>query len=86
MITGRSPRERIQRQSESPSVPGSIRSSTTSSRIVRVDERPRGVAVAGLERVVTLPAEVADEDVADEGLVVDDEDGGHGRHCHPRRR
>ena len=48
------------------------------------EKRAGGVAVPGLERVEALTLEVADEDVADEGLVVDDEDGGHELHCHAR--
>ena len=84
MITGRSPRERIQRQSERPSVPGSMTSSTTSSGSRGCDQRSRRVAVAGLERVEAVAPEVADDDVANDRLVVDDENSGHRSHCHSR--
>ena len=78
MITGSSERERIQRQSSSPSVPGSITSSTTRSGDARSTSVAGVVAVAGLERRVPLALEVADDDLADDRLVVDDENGGHG--------
>ena len=82
MITGSSPRERIQRQSASPSIPGSITSSTTRcGDPVSISFRAV-VAVGGLERLEPVALEVADDDVADDRLVVDDEDGGHRRHCH----
>ena len=43
----------------------------------RLDERARIVAVACLERRVPLALEVAHDDLADDRLVVDDENGGH---------
>ena len=68
---------RIQRQSSSPSMPGSITSSTTRSGRLALEQRARVVAVACLERRVPLALEVADDDLADDRLVVDDENGGH---------
>ncbi len=82
MITGRSPWERIQRQRESPSRAREHQVEHDQLEILRRDERTGGVAVSGLERVETLTLEVADEDIANEGLVVDDENGGHVAHCH----
>ena len=76
MITGRSPRSRIQRQSASPSVPGSITSSTTSCGAARLDQRRAPSSPSPASSVVEAVArEVADDDVADDRLVVDDEDG-----------
>ena len=45
---------------------------------VALEQLARAVAVGGLERPVALPLEVADDDLADRRLVVDDENGGHG--------
>ena len=82
MITGRSPRLRIQRQSSSPSVPGSITSSTTSCGVARLDQRARASSPSPASSVVEAVApQVADDDVADDRLVVDDEDGRHRAHC-----
>ena len=39
------------------------------------DQATRGVAVAGLERAEAVPLEVAKHHLADDRLVVDDEDG-----------
>ena len=77
MITGSSERARIQRQSASPSVPGSIRSSTTRLGVSCSSRLRAVVAVARLQRPVTLLLEVADDDVANDRLVVDDENGAH---------
>ena len=49
-------------------------------RRLALDDRPRVVAVVGLERRVPLALEVALDDLAHDWLVVDDEDGGHGAH------
>ena len=81
MITGSSELERIQRQSSRPSVPGSITSSTTRSGSERSSASRAASPSAGLERPVPLALEVADDDLAHDRLVVDDEDGCHGRNC-----
>ena len=79
MITGSSERLRIQRQSSSPSMPGSIRSSTTSvGGSCSTSSRARSPS-AGLERAITLALEIAADDLTDDRLVVDDEDGRHVR-------
>ena len=62
-------------------MPGSITSSTTRSGVLRSISSRAAVAVAGLERRVALALEVADDDLAHDRLVVDDEDGGHAAHC-----
>ena len=50
----------------------------------RALDQPRArVAVAGLERAVALTGEIADDDLAHDRLVVDDEDGCHRRSCAP---
>ena len=68
-ITGSSERERIQRQSSSPSVPGSITSSTTRSGFW-LSSMIRALAVAGLQRRVAIALEIADDDLADDRLGV----------------
>jgi hypothetical protein len=55
-------------------------------RPLALDQPSCGVAVTGLERAVAVALEVADDDLADDRLVVDDEDGGHARDCHPSPR
>ena len=54
-------------------MPGSITSSTTRRRLGRLDQLAGAVAVAGLERREPVPLQVADDHVADDRLVVDDE-------------
>ena len=46
-------------------------------RTLVLDERDRRVAVPGLERAVALAAQVLDDDLADDRLVIDDK---HRRH------
>ena len=58
-------------------MPGSIRSSTTRLGSRRSSSSRARIAVAGLERLVALAPQVADDDLADDRLVVDDQDGGH---------
>ena len=41
------------------------------------DQRASEVAVTGLERAVALALEVANDDLANDRLVVDDENRGH---------
>ena len=77
MITGRRERERIQRQSSSPSVPGSMTIEHDEIRRVALEQLPRAVSVRRLERLEAVALEVADDDLADRRLVVDDEDLGH---------
>ena len=77
MITGSSDVDRIQRQSSSPSVPGSITSSTTRSGRRSSEHVACGFAVTCLERAVPLALEIADDDLAHDGLIVDDEHGLH---------
>ena len=48
-------------------------------RLAPLDQLARRVAVAGDERLEPVPAQIPDDDVADDRLVVDHEDGGHGR-------
>ena len=79
MITGRRERDRIQRQSSSPSVPGSMTSSTTRSGGSRFEQLARPVSVRRLERLEAVAFQVADDDLADRRLVVDDENLGHDR-------
>ena len=77
MITGSSERSRIQRQTARPSVPGQHQVEDDEVRMLVLDERNRRVAVAGLERAVALAAQVLDDDLADDRLVIDDK---HRRH------
>ena len=77
MITGRSERLRIQRQSSSPSVPGQHHVEHDERRVGGLDQLAGAVAVAGLERREAVALQVADDHVADDRLVVDDEDGRH---------
>ena len=46
-------------------------------RAVALEQLTGTVAVCGFECLVALPIEVADDDLADRRLVVDDENGGH---------
>ena len=85
MITGSSERSLIQRHSDSPSMPGSIRSRTTRLGISALEQVAGVVAVAGLERAVARLPQVAHDDVAHRRFIVDDEHGAHRRHCSPRR-
>ena len=79
MITGSAEVLRIQRHSSRPSVPGSIRSRTTRLGWPCSTHRAGAVAVTGLEHAVALALEIRADDLADDLLVVDDEDGRHGR-------
>ena len=76
-ITGKSDDERIHRQSESPSSPGSITSSTTRPGASHSITVPGVVAVRRHERPVTVALEVPGDHVADDRFVVDYEDSRH---------
>ena len=71
----------MERLSASPSWPGSITSSTTRSRLLLSKQLVGAVSVFCDERAVAVALEVADDDVAHDGVVVDDEDGCHSAHC-----
>ena len=51
---------------------------------LRLGELARLLAVARLERPVAVAAQVADDDLTHDWLVVDDQDGLHGSHCDAR--
>ncbi len=84
MITGSSERARIQRQSSSPSTPGSMTSSTTRSGGSCSSSHLGRPTVSGLARRVAGAFEVAHGDLAHDGLVVHDEDGRHAHIVSPR--
>ena len=46
-----------------------------------LEQRPGLVAVVRLEDLVPVALEIADDDLADDWLVVDYENGCHGAHC-----
>ena len=77
MITGSSERARIQRQRASPSVPGEHQVEHDQARRLALEQVARRLAVARLQRPVPLLLQVADDDVANDRLVVDDENGAH---------
>ena len=62
-------------------MPGSITSSTTRLGSPVSISRARVVAVARLERREAVALQVADDHVAHDRLVVDDEDGCHRSYC-----
>ena len=78
-MTGSSERERIQRQSSSPSVPGEHHVEHDEVGPVALEELARAVAVVRLERLVARPFEIAHDHLAHDRLVVD-----HQNRCHPR--
>jgi len=45
--------------------------------LLALEEGTGVVAIVRLERLVALPLEIADDDLAHDRFVVDDEDGGH---------
>ena len=51
-----------------------------------LEQLARAVAVGSLESLETLALEVADDDLADRRLVVDDENLGHPSEHSPKRR
>ena len=66
-------------------MPGSITSSTTRSGGSLLEQLAWRRSPSPASSVaVALALEIADDDVADDRLVVDDENGAHGTHCGPR--
>ena len=71
---------RSRRQTSSPSVPGSMMSSTTSAGPLRRDLGQGGFTGVRLADRVPLLLEVEADELADVLLVLDDEDGALDRH------
>ena len=74
MIGVRSLAARRRRQIDRPSSPGSIRSSTIRSTVSRVSTRFSALRVFGQQDFEAFLGQVAAQQVADAGVVVDDDD------------
>ena len=77
MITGSSERSRIQPHRAEPVRSRQHQVEHDQARRLALEEVARRLAVAGLQRPVSLLLQVADDDVANDRLVVDDENSSH---------
>src|SRR5262249_39531270 len=64
-----------------PIDPGHHHVEDDEGRLAFLDQRASGIAVGGGQRLEALVLEVADDDIAHDGFVFDDENGRHASYC-----